>query len=829
MINKAPNNNGSFSVKDDEIVLCEGQITQAINILLQGKVDVYISTLDEPNTKKNTDILKHSFRLFNIEQNIFIGANDLLVSKKNSYTYRASDDSSLYAIPAHTTDQLKTILTTQKDYAAHIITSISTLIQNSDQAFNKIRHFLRELEQIADNLVTFFWFLRERYSFSCAPSSRFFRDGLENLGRMKEKNIPVPNVFDIEFIKKDFSEVYETECLSIADTNREKIEYYKHLSSIPLDLRKAFFGADTHVAMYNCLYASELLDDIQSNIKDALKAANACIKKLYTDHEESIFSEYIRAATEISKSSSDPQAIMDTINFIIKKLKEVTIMYEMDYNNEIDIDIEYIDNMYNHVKSCFERGSSCNDNDIAVNGESDNIPEELLDSARKILEYADLPKDKYDLFWSNLEAFRNLNDKFRLDNDANRIRSAVTSVFFQIYESVFKKVQAENNTSKLLHMFLNFSYMDERLLKTPQTLALYKLVDKYNNYNNEHVFSMYNWLVKIYNLEKDPSLNEFGQDYYDVFREMKRRGEVSDREKAEYESNRDARLSHEIYNMFRINHKLCQGQISVYFPIIHSDMITRDLWKSLVTSDILDSSISKILEVDFSAFHREVSYRNADKGIEKEFVMKSVLPDIILMPTLGTRALMWQEITGRSRSTPGRFIFPSFTIEDIDELMIKLVGNFRWELCRTMMGAAWNDVSQKSLTSEYTDYIQFFKKNKDLTDDAKEKLKVQIAKYRNKLRDIFTSDYELWINYESKGSIRLNKVVRGILYRNCPFTKSIRDNVAKQPLFSEFSTQFNILRAKQAREFENRYAKLVKSGISLDSELEDNLRFYKDM
>ena len=268
--------------------------------------------------------------------------------------------------------------------------------------------------------------------------------------------------------------------------------------------------------------------------------------------------------------------------------------------------------------------------------------------------------------------------------------------------------------------------------------------------------------------------------------------------------------------MFRTNHKLCQGQITIYFPILHRDMAPVNPLRSAVTPEIIREKLGRILEIDYSAFHREIYYMNQEKNIEKE-------------PVYGSRAIMWQEITGRVRSSPGRLLLPVFTDDNLDDMLIRLVGNFRWELCRTMMGVAWNDVTQPSLTSEYTDYIQFYRKNRDLSDDAKDKIKSQCSKYHGKMRDIFTSDYELWINNESKGSARLNKVARSILFKYCPFSRGIRGQLEKSPLFVDMVTMMKKHRSKLARELENHYRIYCKNNDTLDAVLENNLRFYRDM
>ncbi len=429
----------------------------------------------------------------------------------------------------------------------------------------------------------------------------------------------------------------------------------------------------------------------------------------------------------------------------------------------------------------------------------------------------------------NLLAFRNLKDRLSTDEDARSIRNAAASVFFEIYEAVFRKACETKDDSRLINMFLNYAYMDERLLTTEQTLELYRLAGKETASGRYSIYNMREWLTKIYHIEKDPSINEFGIDYLEQFRELKKRGQVTDKDKQAYESNRAARLQYETQNMLKSNHKLCHGQISVYFPVLHKDMITRDISKAVITAEKIRESLDRILEVDFSAFYRELHFFDQAKGIEKELIMKAIEPDIILIPVYGSRSFMWQEISGRNRNTAGRLLLPAFTDEDPDAMVLRLVGNFRWELCRTMMGNAWNDVTQSSLTSEYTDYVQFFKKNRDLSEEAKEKLKAQISKYHDKTRDIFTADYELWINNESKGNIRLNKVARSILYKHCPFSKAIRDQLEKQPVYTELAAQFRHQRTKMAKELESRYNRYIKSGIQLDPDLEHNLAYYRDM
>ncbi|MGI6669903.1 MAG: hypothetical protein ACOX4M_11340 [Acetivibrionales bacterium] len=196
---------------------------------------------------------------------------------------------------------------------------------------------------------------------------------------------------------------------------------------------------------------------------------------------------------------------------------------------------------------------------------------------------------------------------------------------------------------------------------------------------------------------------------------------MTEKDKLAYDRDNEGRLAFEINNMFRSNHKLCHGQIALYFPILHKDMAPYDPIRSYVNPSSIQEKLDNLLKIDYSAFHREIHYRNPEKGIEKEIISIKVIPDIILVPIYGTRAMMWQEIAGRLRNSPGRFILPVFTDENLDDMIVKLVGNFRWELCRTMMGTSWNNIAHPSLTSEYADYIQFYRKNRELSRRSKAK------------------------------------------------------------------------------------------------------------
>lgn len=825
------NQQGSYQIRKGDIVFLEGHQVNSLNILLQGKLDVFISS--GHSKKKGGNSLDKCYRIYVLEKNIFIGANDIISNGKYNCSYQASEDCTIYAYPLQSVGQTWALINSQKDYGSFIVNSLFTMINNSCSALQKLLATVDMLRIQTENLVTFFWVLKEFNGFDYTPSQSYFREGLDKLSTLRENGIQLVPIFDQQFIANEKSDVSEADDIFDSSSTEAKIEYYEHINSLPIDLRKSFFGADMYITSYHCREEANCFDNVLSQLRDAFSKADDYFTRLYSDNNENIYSSYLKATSEMASSGQDFAPALQALEYIIKLINEIVNLYQKEYFHKCETDLDYIEHSYNNLKTSIMNpmADSLNNGNSSVKATAgyQSIPEELKDSASKILEYSGLPKEQTDAFMLNLIAFRNMKDRLSVDEDARNIRSNAIAGFFDIYEAVFKKATDNKDNSRLINMFLNYAYMDERMLTPEQTLTLYKLAGKDAATGNSSIYTMRNWLTKVYNLECEPSMNEFGQDYSDMFREMKKRGQVTDKDKNAYDTNRTGKLAYETGNMLKTTQKLCHGQISVYFPVLHKEMLTRDLDKAYVTPSRVRESLDKILEVDFSAFYREIHFIDQNKAIEKEIIMKSLEPHIILIPIFGSRAMMWQEISCRNRNTPGRFLLPAFTDEDLDAMMLRLVGNFRWELCRTMMGTAWNDVTQPSLTSEYTDYIQFFKKNKDLSDEAKDKIKAQSVKYHGKTRDIFTSDYEIWINNESKGNVRLNKVLRNIFYRYCPFNKSIREQLEKQPMYAETAILFKNQRAKIARDLDNRYSKYMKNNGTLDPALEHNLMYYRDL
>ncbi|MCM1460461.1 MAG: hypothetical protein NC088_10075 [Bacteroides sp.] len=450
------------------------------------------------------------------------------------------------------------------------------------------------------------------------------------------------------------------------------------------------------------------------------------------------------------------------------------------------------------------------------------------DCLTHILSYAGLNDTEMDQSIEVIEAYLKLPDKYSTDKEVHALRRNVTTIFYDVYHKVFMRaVKNEQTLTPVLEMFLNFGFMDVAFVGEENAMKLYDLAAHLDICRSTHIYTIYEWLKCIYRGEKNTSKNEFDMDYITDVAEMYRRHKITKEEFDAYKDDRERMVDFEIKNMFASVNKQTYGRITTFCPILCETDLMNSVDKMLVTADKLEDSLNAIRKVDFSIFYREIMFSDPDKGINCEKIMKEVLPDIVLMPNAGSRSTMWQETSGVKSDTPGRFMFPIFTMSDVNELMIHVLGAFRWEMCRKLQGVHWNDIRDKSLTAEYCSYIQFYRKNNELSPDAKEKIKLALARAKNNYKDVFVGDYANWINYESKGSFRLNKIARDILVRYCPFEKAVRSELKENPIYHASITQYETQNAKTLRRYQAVCDKYVKAGGEMTEDLKDNLLFYQ--
>lgn len=541
---------------------------------------------------------------------------------------------------------------------------------------------------------------------------------------------------------------------------------------------------------------------------------------LLAEEGKDLFHLYYDLLVRVKKNNYDTKPLVESTNKMIEVIRKLGL-YDLKMISERL-------NIYNESDFLAEDGKEFVSPDAQQDWDETEESTANEDCLQHILSYAGMSETDISQMRALVEEYSSLPDMLSTDTQVFQLRKRLSQIFYDTYYKVFMRVMKEGVVpSKIIKMFLNFGFMDTQLAGAENANYLENLVEHLEVCNSEHVYTIFEWLKSIYEGRNEPSKNEFDLDYTGYLNEMKKTGKLRADQLKVYANNQEFKVKFEIQSMFTTGNRTTYGKISTFCPILGEHDLINSVEKMLVTVQKIDEAIDRIRKIDYSVFFREVMFSDPAKGINREMIMKEIMPDVILMPNPGTRAMMWQETAGVKRDTSARFMFPIFTAVDVNDMMIETVGRYRWEICRKIQGVHWNDIREKSLTAEYCDYLQFYRKNRELSADAKEKIKGALLRGRNNYREVFVKDYQNWIQYESKGSFRLNKIAREILISYCPFAKQIRNELKANPMYQMPLQRFAIQNAKKVQRINGVYDKYTKAGGSITQELQDNLDYYE--
>jgi hypothetical protein len=448
---------------------------------------------------------------------------------------------------------------------------------------------------------------------------------------------------------------------------------------------------------------------------------------------------------------------------------------------------------------------------------ADGLPSCLINSLEVIIDFAGMDLETFSSFRLHVNAFKALKDRFSIDEEPTALRRQITEEFYTVYSVLFEKSLSESDIPPAVMMFLYFGYVDEQLAGETNSCFLYTLTRTLKDNTSAGVYTLYDWLLAVYREEKEPSRSELDLSYEDYIQKQKARGAIKESEWKGRNSYGMSKVIFELRNMFPSVNKITYGRITTFCPLFVQDSIFKELDNTLVTGTSIKQALDRIRQLDYSAFLRESL--DVDFPGARFFYSKEYLPDIILMPNAGVRGVMWQEIEGRNRYTPGRFMCSIFHMEDLTATMLRVTAEYRWEMCKRTQGGHWNDIREKSLTSEYCDYLQFYRKNHELTADAKEKIRSSLQQSRNSFKEMFVRDYLQWIMFEANGSPRLNKVARNILFQYCPFSEKICQKLTTNPFYTDLLTKrTNTIRLRQHQ------LALIEQKLALETQIQPEIQ-----
>lgn len=773
----------AIQLKKGEHLVRKGETTKAIYIIMRGSVN--LQTEYNSITLGTGSVVGFMLGLSDEYICDYVAAEDSLIA---SYKYESPED-------------YKVIFKEQPVYCYAFLYA----------AIKQYRTIYDSYKAIADAAKDLSYFIAKQYSdyeIQCA------QNGFD----MKEAAIG------------GLSEIFEPEPI-----RSWELGYFNDLVGMPEKSLRYFYNEKEDLTIGVLLQLAEIMTRMIANM-DALKEYLQRVKESLLCEDDDLLELWYDLAMKYAQRG-DSTEIADRrvgeLEVFLRKTKfykDSDIDARMNYYKSMDF-VKYVENYDTHVE--IEENA---DGEVAEILTREQVLK--TDFTAYIMNYAGFGQDEIKACKRLIAEYDKIAEVQDYTPEMQKTRRELTKVFYEIYQKAFMRAVNARSISVVMKMFFNFGVLDLKMAgedHLDELMALCTLLDNQWKEQKErdaagehfsHVYSAYQWLCMVYRGEKEPSKNEFDVDYAGHLLEMRKSHEITKEEEAVLKRDQNKKVDFEIHNMFMTNNRITYGRITTFCPVLHKKDFIRSIDQLIVSLMTVNTAIDNIREVDYSCFYREVFFASPKYGIERTEIMKEVLPDVILMPNIGTKAMMWQETAGVKRDTPARFIFPIMTSGEMSDMMLETIGRYRWEICRKILGVRWNDIREKSLTSEFYDYIQFYRKNRDLSQQAKEKVKADLVHAKNNYREVFVSDYLGWMKYESQGNFRLNKVSRRIIAEYVPFKADIRRKLEENPMYKELFTKSNIIAGRQREREKALFSRYVSSGGAITPELQAHLDYY---
>lgn len=767
--------NSTIQFQTGELLISEGNSTDYAFFILKGKAEV-----------------------FGRGCRAMIGAGTLIglnVFGEDSlpYSCRAREDITAFVTSSKPEACIAALAAVNKDYPAAAIASCSRVI-------GEVVRTYRRLGGYSQSLYT------------------GIKEGYNSYIAMMKKNKCSAELIP-EVVQLDMYQAQEI-------PDEEKICEYLEYPRISYETLKAFFGSSLPLAVHTIKEMNALAGELIDGCGDLSDYVYGNLMLFLANPDYSLFRCILCLGFTMSERGIDTDEISGLADNILKILPDIKDLISLHTGREWTVDEEQLMFMRESFASGFDFREEDASQQNVISGDVADMLGSLKGSLEQITGFAGY--DSGEAFMELLDRFNAMPDKESTEDEFRVLRKSITEHFFALYELTVMKAAETGKMPLAVRLFLNYGYVSEKLVSEKQLAQLIGIKHQTGS-GPCTVYTMYEWLNAIYRGEQEPSKNDMGQDFTDVLREMRKQGKIDENEERELLTNGEVKLHHEITNVMKNVERVVHGRLLSYVPILYSEAIIGDVLKGYNSASRINDTLKEIVKLDFSMFYRESLYTGEQKEYEREYIQKEIFPVFVLYPQVGQNVIMWQEITGRRRDTPGRFFTPILSYGSLTDMLIKACGQFRWSLCKTIQGTNWNNIQVHSLTADYSDYIQFFKKNRELSEERREKLKLQIQRGRNNLREIFVIDYEAWMKSEASGAVKLNKVAREILATYCPFDACTRAVRVKQPIYEEAFARNMRERSRKAKDLELRIRSYEAKGVETPPEVTSTLTFYREM
>ena len=413
--------------------------------------------------------------IFLLKKGDIVGIFDIAASN-HFCSYTANEDCSLIPYSYHNTEDFLNIINKNEDLGRLLILSLTRNIYNIISVYQE---HCTSCSSIYNYIVE----IKDFYQSTC----RTFNLSSKALPFMEDfQDLVIDD--ELPFWMNDY---YQTIKKIITDSVNELSPafIYGFLSKSSNDIEQILY------------YSAKMLEN--SELMSSYLLNDDCLDffDLYCDL-------YFR-----SKNNGFDVSIIDTtIKTIIAHLRDIPSI-------DKTLVVKRVGDFQRNVNSIVTKGTT--------NSPCDgNLNDELQNSINIILDYADTIPVTVAEFRKYLNLFKQLPDRNSLDKEADAVRRKLNKLFLLVYVEVFQISLKQGSIPTIIKMFLNFGYLDPQLCGYDNAQTLYKIADTFHGNKDLGIYTIYEWINEIYVGNKQPSRNEFEQDYSAYVRNLKREGKI---------------------------------------------------------------------------------------------------------------------------------------------------------------------------------------------------------------------------------------------------------------------------------------------------------------
>ncbi len=196
--------------------------------------------------------------------------------------------------------------------------------------------------------------------------------------------------------------------------------------------------------------------------------------------------------------------------------------------------------------------------------------------------------------------------------------------------------------------------------------------------------------------------------------------------------------------------KMCVGRQGNHFPVLASGFLPKEVGLKYNFKPDVYERILNVEKMDLDVFNRNFRQQT-----------HHVYPYIILVPGYGNLGMCWEPYDKYNKATSkGRIAVPVFTREPETACLIALA-DYRWQTAKELASYHWMD---EGLTGRYYEYTQE-------------------AKLKGDVKQMFITDYLLWVTKEVNGIQKMNKDARYVFWRFVPFPQEVKEELKNKGFY----------------------------------------------